>query len=119
MTAQTRKFLPRLAAILRAEQSGIFHSSVDRVRIAKRRLKVPHPLELPRMLRPVIKLVRGQWLAGFRRSVVHKFIALSFRHSLRRSSLTRWRARLRPRLAAIIRALNDLPEPAAGLRCIT
>src|SRR5450432_1179215 len=56
---------------------------------------MPDALELPRMLRAVVPLVRA------RDAVVDKLIA----------------DRL-PRLPAVVRALNLLPEPAAGLRRI-
>src|SRR5579862_1150193 len=115
---QSRKLLPCLPAIRRTKQRRILHARVHRIRIAQRRLQVPHPLELPRVLRPVIKLVCSQRRARRLRRVVHKFIALALRLSARPGRLTRWCSRLMPRLAAVIRALNNLPEPSAGLRSI-
>src|SRR5579871_4362348 len=54
---------------------------------------MPHSLEFPRMLRAVVPLMRS------RNALVHKFIAYRL-----------------PRFAAIVRALNNLSEPAARLR---
>src|SRR6266436_1442350 len=79
---------------------------------------MPHSLDLPRMLGPVIKLMRSQRRAGFCRSVVHKFIALATRRSIGSSGLSRRRARLKPGFAAIIGALDDLPKPSARLRSV-
>src|SRR5882757_5945969 len=56
---------------------------------------MPHSLELPRMRRAVVPLVSSC------HAVIHKLVP-----------------RLLPRLAAVIRALNDLPEPSARLRTI-
>src|SRR2546430_13506275 len=84
------------------------------VRIGERRLEVPDALELPGMLRAVVELVRGEWLAGLRRRVVDEFVALASRHAIRR--LGHPAARRLPRLAAVAGALDDLAEPPAGLR---
>src|SRR5438132_4591095 len=35
VTAQSREFLPGLAAVARAEKSGIFHAGINRVRIGQ------------------------------------------------------------------------------------
>src|SRR5580704_1835215 len=56
---------------------------------------MPHPLELPRMRRPVVPLVRT------RGPVVSELVA-----------------RRRPRLAAVVGTLDHLPGPAAALRGI-
>ena len=56
---------------------------------------MPHALEFPGMRRAVVPLVRP----------CNAFINELVSHRL-------------PRLAAIVRALNHLPGPAAGLRCI-
>src|SRR6185503_6318363 len=78
---------------------------------------MPHSLELPRMRSAVVKLVRREWFAGFIRGVVNKLIALAFRHAFGRGHrLAGGCPGLKPRLAAVIRALNDLTKPAAGLR---
>ena len=93
VAAQSGKFLPGLAAVGRAEQGGVFHAGVDGVRIGQRRFEMPDALELPGMRRAVVPLVR----AGD--AVVDELVA----HRL-------------PRLAAVVGALDQLPEPAAGLR---
>src|SRR5216684_5298524 len=118
MTAQSGEFLPRLAAVLRAEQRGVFHPGVDGVRIAERRFKTPDSFELPRMLCAVVKLMSGQGFAGFGGGVVHELVALAFGRSLWRGPFARRRPWLCPSFAAIIGPLNDLPEPAAALRRI-
>ena len=85
--------------------------------IVERRLDVPHALELPRVLRAVVPLVRRERLAGFGRRVVDELVALALGHAVgRRRRLAGGRARLMPRFAAVVGALNDLPEPAARLR---
>ena len=92
VAAQSGEFLPVLAAVGRAEQGGVFDSGVDRVRIGKRRLQMPDALELPGMRRAVVPLVS----AGD--AVVGELVA----HRL-------------PGLAAVIGALDHLPEPAAAI----
>ena len=84
------QFLPAVGG---AENRGVFHAGVDRVRIGERGLQVPDALELPGMRRAVVPLVR----AGH--AVVDELVA----------------DRL-PRLAAVVGALDHLPEPAARLR---
>src|SRR6266481_9531640 len=80
---------------------------------------MPDSLELPRMRRAVVPLVRGEWLAGFGRRVVNKLVALALRHAVRGGGrLAGGCSGLVPCLAAIIRALHDLPKPAARLRRI-
>ena len=95
VAAQSGELLPRLAAVGRAEQGGVFHPGVDGVRIGQRRFEMPDALELPGVRRAVVPLVR----AGD--AVVHELVP----HRL-------------PRLAAVVGALDHLPEPAAGLRRI-
>ena len=87
------KFLPVLPAVGRAEQGGVFHAGVDGIGIGERRFEMPDALELPGMRRAVVPLVR----AGD--AVVDELVA----HRL-------------PGLAAVVAALDHLPEPAAGLR---
>ena len=87
------QLLPGLAAVDRLEHRGVFDAGVDRVGIGQRRLEVPDALELPRMRRAVVPLMR----AGH--AVVLELVA----------------DRL-PRLAAIVGSLHDLPEPAGALR---
>ena len=83
------------AAVGRPEQRGVFDAGIDGVGIGQRRLEMPDAFEFPRMLRAVVPLVR----AGH--AVVDELVA----------------DRL-PRFAAVVRALDHLPEPAAGLRRI-
>ena len=91
--AQPGKLLPGLAAVRGLEQRRVFRPGIDRVRVGERRFEMPDALELPGMLRAVVPLVR----AGH--AVVDELVA----------------DRL-PGLAAVVRALDHLPEPAAGLR---
>ncbi len=93
--AQSGELLPCLPAIGGLEECGVFHPGVDRVGIGQRRLEMPDPLELPGMLGAVVPLV------GPRVAVICEFVADRF-----------------PGFAAIVGALDGLPEPAAGLRCI-
>src|SRR5215469_16789302 len=79
---------------------------------------MPHALEFPRMLRAIVELMRGERLACFRGGVVDEFVALTLRHAARAGRFSRRRARLMPRFAAVVRALDDLAEPPAGLRGI-
>src|SRR5580692_1392016 len=76
---------------------------------------MPHPLELPRMLRAVVPLMRCERFAGFIRAVVDELVAGGFRRT-GRGRFSGRRPRLMPGFAAVIRALNDLPKPAARLR---
>jgi hypothetical protein len=46
--AQAGQLLPGLPAVGRAEQRGVLDPGVDRVRVGRRRLQMPHALELPR-----------------------------------------------------------------------
>ena len=93
MAAQSGDLLPRLAAVGRAKQGGVFNPGVDCVRIGKRRLEMPDSLEFPGMGRAVVPLMRA-WCA-----VVHELVT----HRL-------------PCLAAIVGALDQLPEPVGELR---
>src|SRR5947207_6061332 len=78
---------------------------------------MPDSLELPRVRRAVVPLVRGEGLAGFGRRVVNKLVALALGRAVRGGGrFARRSSRLVPCLAAVIRALNDLAKPAAGLR---
>src|SRR5256885_7956594 len=67
------------------------------------------------MLSPVVPLVSGERFATWT-GVIGELIALPFRHTF--GSLLGFSAGNLPRFAAIIRALDDLPEPSAGLRCV-
>src|ERR1700687_2868403 len=52
------------------------------------------------------------------RFVVRELVALAFRHPVRcLRRFAGWRSGLMPRLTAVIRSLDDLTEPTAGLRC--
>src|SRR5882762_10476818 len=92
MAAESGKLQPRLSSISCAEYCGVFHPGVNGIRIAERWFKVPDSLELPRVRRAVVPLMSpGD-------AIVHKFIADGL-----------------PRLPPVIRALDLLPKPAAGL----
>ena len=91
--AQAGQLVPRRAAVGGAEHRGVLDAGVDRVRIAQRRLEVPHPLELPRVRRAVVVLVRPGYAVVLER-VVDGIEGL----------------------AAVVRSLHQLPEPAAALR---
>src|SRR5262249_21510665 len=104
---------PVLASIRGFENGRVFHAGVDRVCIRKRRLQMPHALELPRMLGAVIPLVRGQRGAV---RIVGKLVAVSLGHTLGSCLLPLGCPRLMPRLSPVIGALNDLSEPPASLR---
>src|SRR6266852_5883009 len=111
--------MPVLSAVRGAEERGVFHSGINHVRVVERRLQMPDTLEFPSMLRTIVPLVGRQRLPGFRRRVVDEFIAFGFGHAFRSGGrLTGRSSRLMPGLAAVVRALDDLPEPAARLRCI-
>ena len=115
--AQAGQLVPGLAAVGGAEQRGVLHAGVDGVGVGQRRLQVPDALELPGVLRAVVPLVRRERLAGFRRRVVDELVALALGHAVRRRGrFAGRRPRLMPRLAAVVGALDDLPEPAARLR---
>ena len=87
--------------------------------IGERRLQMPDALEFPRVLRAVVPHVRRERLARFGRRVVDELVAFAHRHAVGRGRrFAGRRARLVPRFAAVVGALNDLPEPAAGLRRI-
>src|SRR4029077_4408774 len=79
---------------------------------------MPDALELPRMLIAIVEHMSRERFPSLRRSVVHELVALAFGHSTRPLLFTRWRARLDPGFAAVLRALKDLPKPAAALRSV-
>ena len=93
MAAQPGQLLPGLPAVGRAEQGGVLDAGVDGIGIGQRRLQMPDALELPGVLRAVVPLV------GAGDAVVGELVA----------------DRL-PGLAAVVGALDHLPEPAARLR---
>src|SRR5438445_8998887 len=114
VAAQPGELLPRLAAVVRAEQPRVFHPGVYRVRIGEGGLEMPDALELPGVLRAVVPLVRGEGFAGLGRGVVDELVALAFGETFR--GLFQRTSRRLPRLAAVAGALDDLSEPAARLR---
>src|SRR6266540_400596 len=114
--AQSREFMPRFPTVLRFEQRGIFNACVNMIGIVERRLDVPHALEFPQMLCAVVPLMRREWFPGFRRRVVNELVAFRFGHAVRTFQFFRTAAGCVPGFAAVIRALNDLPKPTAGLR---
>src|SRR5438093_11714994 len=80
---------------------------------------MPDALEFPGAKRAVVPLVLRERLPGFRGSVVDELVALALGHAVgSRGRLARRCPRLVPCLAAVIGALDDLPEPTAGLRRI-
>jgi hypothetical protein len=93
VAAQSRQFLPRRSAVDGTEQGGVFHPGVHRLRIGQRWLQMPDALELPGAGSAVIVLVSADL------PLVNELVA----HWL-------------PGLAAIVGALHQLAEPAAGLR---
>src|SRR5260370_20165379 len=91
--AQSRKLLPGTAAVHRLDQRRVLRARVHGVRIGQRGLEMPDALELPRVLRSVVPLVR----AG--NTVVFELIADGF-----------------PGFSAVLRTLDHLSKPPAGLR---
>src|SRR5207249_6546056 len=102
VAAQAGEFLPVLAAVGGAEDGGVFHAGVNRVRIGERRLQMPHALELPGMLRAVVPLVRGERLAGFGRCVVSELIAIAFGRARWSGRFSGRRSRLMPGFATVV-----------------
>ena len=92
VAAQAGQLLPICAAVYGLEQRGVFNARIYRFSVGERGLDVPHPLELPWMRRTVVPLVRA-WDAVVGELVPHRS----------------------PRSAAIVRPLQQLAEPAAGL----
>src|SRR5947208_2722247 len=73
---------------------------------------MPNALELPRMLCAVIPLMcPGD-------SVVDKLVTFTFLHAIVTFQFLWTSSGRAPLFSAVIRALNDLAEPRAGLRCI-
>jgi hypothetical protein len=112
--AQAREFLPALASIGRAKQRRVLHARIHRLRIGERWLDVPHALELPGMLRAVVPLMRGQRFSRLRRRVVDESI-WQRRRWTRSGNRLAGQPRLMPGLAAVVRSLDQLPEPSACL----
>src|ERR1700716_3435412 len=93
MLAEPGKLIPGEAAVHRPEEGGVFPPGVHGVRIFQRGFQMPDSRELPRMLRAVVPLVSP------RDTVVHELVAYRL-----------------PRRATVIRPLDRLSEPTAGLR---
>src|SRR5262245_57551436 len=93
MPAQARQLLPALAIIGRAEQRSIFNTGEYRSGVVWRGFEVPDSLELPWARRTVVPLV-SSGVSDICKLIAHRF----------------------PCLAAIVRSLDQLSEPAAGLR---
>src|SRR6185436_2062418 len=91
--AKTGELGPVLAAVGGLEDRRVLDAGVDRVGVAQRRLEVPHALELPRMRRAVVPLVRA------RHAVIQKLVADGL-----------------PGLPAVVAPLHRLAEPVAALR---
>src|SRR5438105_1906695 len=73
---------------------------------------MPYTLEFPRALRAI------EMLVGPHFAFVYEFVAFAHRPTLRRDKLLRLASWSGPGLPAVVRALDDLPEPTAGLGCI-
>src|SRR5579875_3463445 len=116
MSAQPGKLLPCMSTIGRAEQTSAFDSRISGVRIVQWRLEVADAFEFPGVLRAVVPLMRREGLAGFGSCVIDELVALTFGKTLRTHGHSP--AGRLPGLPAIVRALNHLPEPGAGLRCV-
>ena len=116
MPAQAGQLLPILAAVGRTKDGRVFHAGVDRVRIGERRLQMPDAFEFPRMLRAVVPLMRRQRRRAGDVSYTNLLLSPIGMPSGVVVGCAGRRARLKPRLAAVVRTLNDLPKPAARLR---
>ena len=97
------------------EEGCVFDAGVDGVGVGERGLDVPDALELPRVLGAVVPLVGGEGLAGFFGGVVEEAV---WRRGgpLWAFGLAGLEAGLVPGFAAVVGALDELAEPAAGLR---
>src|SRR5260221_9077403 len=116
MAGRPGQLVPCAAAVGRAEKRGVFNAGVDGIGVGERRLQMPNAFEFPRVLRAVVPLVRGERFADGRGSVVDEFVALTLGHAAGGGGdPTPW---CLPGLAAVAGTLDDLSEPAAGLRGI-
>src|SRR5439155_8146039 len=103
VAAQSGEFPPRLAAVGRAKQGGVFYAGVDSIRIGQRWFEMPDSLEFPGAKLAVVPLVLRERLPGFRGSVVDELVALALGHAVgSRGRLARRCPRLVPCLAAVI-----------------
>src|SRR6185295_19537012 len=64
VAAQPGNLVAVLPTVGRAEERGVLDAGVNRVGIIERRLEMPHALELPRMRRAVVPLMRRERLAS-------------------------------------------------------
>src|SRR5437870_2873522 len=77
---------------------------------------MPDALELPRMLRAIVPLMRRERLARLRGGVIDELVAFALGHALGgRRRLPGRRAGLLPGFAAVVRTLDHLPKPTARL----
>ncbi len=95
VTAKSRELLPRLSAVGGPEQGGILDACIYGIGVGQRRLQMPDALELPRVGRAIVPLMRA------RNAGVGELVPDGF-----------------PGLSAIARSLNLLAKPAARLRGI-
>src|SRR5512144_639107 len=93
VASESGQLFPRLASVRRSEQGSIFDAGVDRVRIGQRWFEMPDTFELPGVRCTVVPLMRP-WNAVIDEVIAHRL----------------------PGFATVIRALDQLPEPAARLR---
>src|SRR5215472_19743 len=108
--------MPRFTAVFRFEQRGIFHACINVIGFVQRWFQMPDALEFPRMLRAVVPLVGRERLSGSGRRVVNELVAFAFGHTVRTFQFFGTATGCVPPFAAVVRALNDLPKPATGLR---
>src|ERR1043166_5744484 len=108
--AQAGQFLPGAPAIGAFEQRRVLRAGVNGIGVGQRSLHMPDAFEFPRMLRAVVPLVRADL------AFIDELVALAARHAVRAGG--RGAAGRFPGPAAVIRTLDNLSEPAAGLRSI-
>src|SRR5262249_14223271 len=119
VSAKAGEFVPGFSAVGGLEDRRIFDACVGGVGIFIRRLDVPDALEDPGLLRAVVKLMGGERSAAFLGIfVVDELVAFALGHSAFAGEFLRFAAGRVPGLAAVVGALNDLSEPAAGLRAV-
>jgi hypothetical protein len=104
---QPRKLPPRPSPVRRPKDRRVLDPGVHGVGIGGRGFEMPDPLEFPRVLGAVVPLVRAHL------ALVRKSVALPARH-LPGSRLLLPPRRL-PGPTAVVRPLDDLPEPSARL----
>src|SRR6187402_114065 len=92
MVAQAGELAPGVAAILGVKERCVLRTGVKCLRAGERWLQVPDTLELPRVRRAVVPLVRSG------DAVVEEFVADRV-----------------PGKTTVIRPLHHLPKPARGL----